>query len=581
VSYWESQLEEFNSINKQLTEKKQEGQLRFNRKVVRVSDVADQYYCEKKVEMRYTFGRIENYEMTRGSQWHERLLDNMEKIKFKDIWKKIYEPNPLYVSEIPLLTRYRDIIIAGVPDAIFFTSGVPFFLLEYKFTRSTSPSVSNRVQVGTYGLLLNKIGFNTDHLFHAIVLVDPSLRTASNLRQNIFRSIIKNGLKQAVLKTENAIIYTDRFDKEQAKKDLEWAIKYWQIQREATPTEDQNKCERCEYRFNCKVDFLSDSLTALPLVGFSRARAFEKMGIGSVEQVSKIEPLDNQFRNYPCFTPGVLALIKNYAIAINQNKIIIKRKEQLLKNEKIYFVDLEYDPAGTRSGPYGIFIIGILDQNGKAIQHFVNDPCDEGKILQDFINWYREEKPTLVAYASTSADRPQLINALSRFGIATQGIEHAFFDLYLDCINTQRIDAQNIFLPMRGSMGLKEVSKTLGYKEPTGLRISDGLQALFMYARYLSTKDENIKVDLLQYNLVDLERTKFVFDKVREELERAKEEEPIILETNQPKSISKLPVAINNLVDYTCPKCRYFHSSKYLNKSRPKRCFRCGYLFTS
>jgi hypothetical protein len=52
------------------------------------SDVAEQYFCEKKVEMRYTYGEIETLEKIRGSQGHERLLENLTKTDLESLWEK-------------------------------------------------------------------------------------------------------------------------------------------------------------------------------------------------------------------------------------------------------------------------------------------------------------------------------------------------------------------------------------------------------------------------------------------------------------------------------------------------------------
>jgi len=61
LSDWEQQLEEYNSLLEQIIQKptKGEGELRFDNSCVRASDVASQYFCEKKVEMHYLYGAIE------------------------------------------------------------------------------------------------------------------------------------------------------------------------------------------------------------------------------------------------------------------------------------------------------------------------------------------------------------------------------------------------------------------------------------------------------------------------------------------------------------------------------------------
>jgi hypothetical protein len=57
---WEIQLENYRTLVKELTdgrEKKKSG-FRFNRLFLLASDIAEQYFCEKKVEMQYLHGEV-------------------------------------------------------------------------------------------------------------------------------------------------------------------------------------------------------------------------------------------------------------------------------------------------------------------------------------------------------------------------------------------------------------------------------------------------------------------------------------------------------------------------------------------
>lgn len=257
-----------------------------------------------------------------------------------------------------------------------------------------------------------------------------------------------------------------------------------------------------------------EDLMKVPLVGHTRAEALLDMGVKNIEQLAKFDS-GRDLSKYPCFLGGVLDLIRNYANAIVLNKPIIVRKHPFFEGKNnIYFFDAEYDPVGTKMGPVGIFLLGIMDIHGEAKQLFLDEPNGERKMLDEFRNWLIKESPILVSYSSTSADKPQLINAFVRFGIPTVELKNSFFDLYYDCIFTQKKKKQFIFLPMTGSMSAKEVSVLLGYKEPENMEISDGLQALIAYNQFLETKNKRIKEELLNYNKVDLERTKIIFDKI-------------------------------------------------------------------
>ncbi len=321
-------------------------------------------------------------------------------------------------------------------------------------------------------------------------------------------------------------------------------------------------------------------LTKLPLVGCARARAFTDMGITTIRQVAKIDPFDAAFQRYSCFSAGYLDLIRNYADAIVQNRVIVKAKHPFFESrKKMCFFDSEYSPTGTRTGPYGIFLIGIMDENGKVTQYFLDDPSDEEEMLNQFRDWLVREEPVLVSYSSTSADRPQLMNAFGRFGIPIHELDSAFFDLYYHCINTQRTATQFVFLPVQGSLSSKNVAVRLGYKAPRDLGIIDGLQALITYGDYLESKRERLKLDLLEYNKTDLEMTKYIFDKIDESMKLADGD-------STPKNIGPMfgvrgiPARSDDFEDYKCPRCGHFHSSKFMKKRLPIKCLRCRYDFS-
>ena len=74
------------------------------------------------------------------------------------------------------------------------------------------------------------------------------------MRDNALDTVKKNGLKKATFPIDNAVIYLNKFDEQEAKSSLEWAIQFWKKQRKAISTANQNKCRICEYYNECKLD---------------------------------------------------------------------------------------------------------------------------------------------------------------------------------------------------------------------------------------------------------------------------------------------------------------------------------------
>ena len=254
MTNWKKQLERYNSLRGQIAERKEknEGELRFSRCTVRASDVAGQYYCEKKIEMEYLYGEVETETKIQGTEAHENLLLGSEAVDQETIWKAVYGKEPVLALEWLLLAEYNDIILAGQPDSVLFENGFPLIVFEYKFSRSKRVYPSYHVQAGFYGLLLKSIGFDTGKLFYGIVVADRRAKDDSNLKDNVFEAVKKNGLKKAILPIENAVVYLNKFNEQEAKSRLEWAIQFWKEEREAISTVNRNKCRICEYEAECK-----------------------------------------------------------------------------------------------------------------------------------------------------------------------------------------------------------------------------------------------------------------------------------------------------------------------------------------
>lgn len=251
---WTKQLNTFDALIKELGQSKQEQtrKLRFDRLFVIASDIASQFYCEKKVEMQYIHGKIETEEKNIGTEAHEKLTEDSVKVKRAELWRKIYGDKPVFALEMFLLAKYGDVLLAGKPDSVLFRHGFPLVVFEYKFSRSKVAYPSYHVQAQTYGILLENMGFDTSRLFYAIVVADPRTKGNRELRQNVIHVVTVNGPKEAVQSMNDATIYISRFNRALAEENLSWALDFWSQKREAEPTSNQNKCAKCEYQPKCE-----------------------------------------------------------------------------------------------------------------------------------------------------------------------------------------------------------------------------------------------------------------------------------------------------------------------------------------
>jgi len=252
MNRWREQLESLDALFKELKyDRERMGRLRFGRSLITASDIAEQFYCEKKLEMEYFHGKVETEAKAAGTVAHEKLTEDSVKVKGEQLWQEIYGDKPVFALEMFLLAKYGNAFLAGKPDSVLFRQGFPLVVFEYKFSRSALDYLSYHVQAQTYGILLENMGFDTSRLFYAIVVADPKTKGSRELRQAVVRTVLKNGLKDATHVIDDATIYLCKFDRVSAYENLTWAFEFWNNEREAEPTSNQNKCARCEYQAKC------------------------------------------------------------------------------------------------------------------------------------------------------------------------------------------------------------------------------------------------------------------------------------------------------------------------------------------
>ena len=256
IPRWKMQLENYESLLRELEENRNKGEtkLRFNRSLIIASDIASQYFCEKKVEMQYVHGEVVTEAKMVGTEAHEKLLETAVEVKKEELWEKIYGAEPVFALEWFLVARFKEVLLGGKPDAVLFQNGNPLIVFEYKFSQSGIAYPPYHVQARTYGILLENMGFDTSKLFYSIVVADPKQRGDPELQKKVMAAINENGLEETMLQIEKANIHCHKFNKTIAEKNLNWAIEFWKKSREALPTDNPNKCLRCEYRTKCRQD---------------------------------------------------------------------------------------------------------------------------------------------------------------------------------------------------------------------------------------------------------------------------------------------------------------------------------------
>lgn len=251
---WKDSLKKFEGLISELAEKVEKGEdeLRFSLPAIAASSIANQYYCEKKVELTQRYGREETPEMRLGTEAHEKLLEGTIKTERAKVWRRIASGRPTMVREMPLLGKYKDMLLMGTADGIYFDEGMPKLLLEHKFTKSRRPWRDYHIQARVYCLLLHLMGFDTERLKYALILAPPECKERE--LRGIVRTILTHPRKDMIEEKVNGVtarIYVTGFEIDRARQDLGWALGFWKKEREAIPTRKAGKCATCEFKQIC------------------------------------------------------------------------------------------------------------------------------------------------------------------------------------------------------------------------------------------------------------------------------------------------------------------------------------------
>lgn len=276
------------------------------------------------------------------------------------------------------------------------------------------------------------------------------------------------------------------------------------------------ECRNCVLEKEHKAEVKERrSLDLIYDVGRQRKEAFRELGIHTVGDLanSDLEDLLSRWFKLSPYIPAFYQLEEMKAHAnswLSGEPRVIDATQIPIPSEAIV-LDLEYSPSDEGY----IFLAGMLvvgdDGSSSVIQEFAEDAHDERRVLETIIRVLkRYTAHPIVTWSGLSADFPQLQKAWVR---------HDLPESVLDDFRTRHLDlfqraVRGIRLPIP-ELGLKPVSDYFNFKRKT-TGLASGLDALMMYITYLSSKDQQLKNNLMAYNQDDLEGTLFIWKKLWE-----------------------------------------------------------------
>jgi CRISPR/Cas system-associated exonuclease Cas4 (RecB family) len=221
---------------------------------VGVSTIAQQYYCEAKVEQENTTGDIPTEVKETGTDLHDAIFA-MEPVKREELVEHI-EKAPRLAATFRLYGEIGKLRVIGQPDAVVFEKGVPKWLIELKTTRGDYTRLwrDQLIQVRIYGLLLEKMGFDCSKLNLVLIRMRQKGELGPNQKDAMLNmvqlALIEQRTKELETKFEMKFFMFPHSASE-PENAIVWAQDYWLKARGPIPTKNASKCKPCEYNEMC------------------------------------------------------------------------------------------------------------------------------------------------------------------------------------------------------------------------------------------------------------------------------------------------------------------------------------------
>ena len=222
---------------------------------VGVATLAEQYYCEYKVENEFALGEVPTETKEAGTELHDELMPTV-KITAEEFAGLVSRKEPTY-AVIGVWGTVGGLRLVGMPDHMVWSGGRPLWIVELKTTRGDPAPLweDQESQVRIYGLLLEEMGFDCSKLRLALVRL-----RASGLEENekkewtmeVSKALMEGKAKELEGKYPGSMkVHLLEHDAMLAEAAVRKKRGYWTMEREPTWSNSVGKCRACEYNAVC------------------------------------------------------------------------------------------------------------------------------------------------------------------------------------------------------------------------------------------------------------------------------------------------------------------------------------------
>lgn len=231
------------------------GEFRHSASFVAVSSIAEQYYCEYKLENEFSLGEIPTETKNSGTALHDELMPT-ERITKEEFAALVSKKEPS-LAVLDVWGVVGGLKVVGKPDHIVWSEGRPLWVIELKTTRGDPKPLweDQESQVRIYGLLLDRMGFDCSQMRLVVVrLKSGELNDEEKQEwiQKVSSALLEGRMPELESKYSGRMkAHLLEHDAEKAEKAVTVKAGYWLLEREPVSSESVGKCRACEYNAVC------------------------------------------------------------------------------------------------------------------------------------------------------------------------------------------------------------------------------------------------------------------------------------------------------------------------------------------
>jgi len=240
--------------------RERESVLRFGRRTVAVSSIAQQFYCEMALHLSILRPLRPTREMQSGTAGHEAVAALGVPMTHEESVEEalVEREKPLCIYEFRIGWEHNGVPILGFVDEAWFKGGSVEVVAERKFSGSLGIYEPYHVQAGLYCLGLGEMGFDTSHARYCISVFRRECHDCERLGKGTCP--LQTGDRSSYECDRGAGVSTCfPFDSEKATSDMEWALDYWTFDREPKPSPSPRKCKACRWKSHCEYSLADES----------------------------------------------------------------------------------------------------------------------------------------------------------------------------------------------------------------------------------------------------------------------------------------------------------------------------------